>query len=333
MTFCIRRREFIAGLGGAAAWPIAAGAQQRERVRRVGVLFGAALESGPAAQTQIAVYREGLAKLGWMEGRNLGLDFRFGGGDGDRIRAYAAELVRLAPDAIVTSTLAATLAVQEHTHTTPIIIAGAGDVATNGLVRNVARPEANITGVTNLFGSIGGKWLELLKEAVPTLNRVSFLGTLAFEGRVGSYRPSIEVASQALSVQMIEIQYRSAVQLVRAIDAFAAQPNGGLIVGPATTRIDIGTILELAAQYRLPTIHAAREFAEAGGLISYGSNIPDLWRRVPFFIDRILRGTKVSDLPVEFPTTFQLVINLKTAKAIGIEIPPSLFARADEVIE
>ena len=329
MRICVRRRDFIAGLGGAAAWPLAVSAQQRERVRRVGVLNGSALESDPTAQTPIAVYREGLAKLGWMEGRNLALDFRFGGGDGDRIRAYAAELVRLAPDAIVTITLAATLAVQEHTHTTPIIIAGAGDVATNGLVRNIARPEANITGVTNLFGSIGGKWLELLKEAVPTLNRVSFLG----KGGVSSYRSSIEVASHALSVQMIEIQYRSAVQLVRAIDAFAAQPNGGLIVGPATTRIDIGTILELAAQYRLPTIHAARAFAEAGGLISYGSNPPDLWRRVPFFIDRILRGTKVSDLPVEFPTTFQLVINLKTAKAIGIEIPPSLFARADEVIE
>jgi len=329
----VRRRDLIAGLGGAAAWPLAVSAQQRERVRRVGVLFPVALESDPAAQTQIAVYREGLAKLGWMEGRNLGLDFRFGGGDGDRIRAYAAALLRLAPDAIVTGTLAATLAVQEHTHTTPIIIAGAGDVATNGLVRNIARPEANITGVTNLFGSIGGKWLELRKEAVPTLSRVCFVGTFANEGRVGSYRPSIEVASQALSVQMIEIQYRSAVQLVRAIDAFAAQPNGGLIVGPATTRIDVGTILELATQYRLPTIHAAREFAKNGGLISYGSNPADLWRRVPFFIDRILRGTKVSDLPVEFPTTFQLVINLKTAKAIGIEIPPSLFARADEVIE
>jgi len=329
----MNRREFITLLCGAAAWPLAARAQQRGRVRRVGVLNGPALESDPTAQNPIAVYREGLAKLGWMEGRNLDLDFRFGGGDRDRIRAYAAELVRLAPDAIVTGTLAATLAVQEHTHTTPIIIAGAGDVATNGLVRNVARPEANITGVTNLFGSIGGKWLELLKEAVPTLSRVCFVGTFANEDRVGSYRPSIEVASHALSVQMIEIRHRSAVQLVRAIDAFAAQPNGGLIVGPATTRIDIETILELATQYRLPTIHAAREFAKNGGLISYGSNPADLWRRVPFFIDRILRGTKVSDLPVEFPTTFQLVINLKTAKAIGIEIPPSLFARADEVIE
>ena len=331
----IRRREFIALLGGAAAaGPLAARAQQGTSVKRVGVLLGSDFENDPAIQVGISAFREGLAKLGWTEERNLRLDFRFGGGDGDRIRASAAELVGLAPDAIVTGSAAATRAVQEHTHTTPIIIAGAGDVAATGLVRNVAHPEANITGVTNLLGSIGGKWLELLKEAVPTLNRVSFVEPqFSIEGRVSSFRPSIEAASHALSVEMIDIQYRSAVQLVRAIDAFAAQPNGGLIVGPATTRIDIGTILELAAQYRLPTIHAARAFAEAGGLISYGSNPADLWRRVPFFIDRILRGTKVSDLPVEFPTTFQLVINLKTAKAIGIEIPPMLLARADEVIE
>src|SRR6516164_10273325 len=256
----MQRRDFITFLGGAAvAWPLAARAQQGERVRRVGMLNGPLAESDPTAQTQIAAFRDGLAKLGWVEGRNLRLDFRFGGGDGDRIRAYAAELVRLAPDAIVISTAAATRAVQEHTHTTPIIIAGAGDVAANGLVRNVAHPEANITGVTNLFNSIGGKWLELLKEAVPTLNRVSFVESqFAIEGRVSGYRPSIEDASHALSVQLIDIQYRSAVQLVRAIDVFAVQPNGGLIVGPATTRIDFGTILELATQYRLPTIHATR---------------------------------------------------------------------------
>jgi putative ABC transport system substrate-binding protein len=331
----VGRREFITLLGGAATWPLAASAQQRERMRRVGVLNGAAVESDPIVQTQIAVYREGLAKLGWVQDRNLRLDFRFGGGDGDRIRAYAAELVRLAPDAIVTGTRAATLGVQERTHTIPIIIVGAGDAATNGLVRNIARPEANITGVTNLFGSIGGKWVELLKEAVPTLNRVSFVESqFALEGgRLSSYRPSIEDASRALSVEMIDIQYRSPVQLVRAIDAFAARPNGGLIVGPATTRIDAGTILELAAQYRLPTIHATREFAENGGLISYGGNPLDAWGRAPFFVDRILRGAKVSELPVEFPTKFRLVVNLKAAKAIGLALPPTLLARADEVIE
>jgi len=330
----LQRRELLAGLGGAAAWPLAARAQQRERVRRVGVLNGAAIERDPIVQTRIAVYREGLAKLGWVEDRNLHLDFRFGGGDGDRIRAYAAELVQLAPDAIVTSTRTATLAVQEHTNTIPIIIVGAGDVAANGLVRNIAHPEANITGVTNLFGSIGGKWLELLKEAVPTMNRVSFVETqFAIEGRVSSYRPSIEVASRALSVEMIDIQYRSAVQLVRAIDAFAAQPNGGLIVGPATTRIDAGTILELAAQYRLPTIHANGEFAENGGLISYGGNLLDLFGRAPFFVDRILRGAKVSELPVEYPTKFRLVVNLKTAKELGLTVPQSILLRADEVID
>jgi putative ABC transport system substrate-binding protein len=329
----IRRREFIALLGGAAAaGPLAARAQQGTSVKRVGVLLGSDFENDPAIQVLNSAFREGLAKLGWTEERNLRLDFRFGGGDGDRIRAYAAELVGLAPDAIVTVTDAATRAVQEHTHTTPIIIAGAGDVAANGLVRNVAHPEANITGVTNLFNSIGGKWLELLKEAVPTLNRVSFVAPqFGIEGRVSGYGPSIEAASHALSVEMIDIQYRSAVQLVRAIDAFAAQPNGGLIVSPATTRIDSGTILELAAQYRLPTIGGWR-FGE-NRLISYGTNPLDGWGRAAFFVDRILRGAKVSELPVEFPTKYRLVVNLKTAKALGLTVPPSLLARADEVIE
>ena len=331
----LRRREFFTLLGGAAAgWPLAAGAQQGTSLKRVGVLLGQQPENDPSVQVGIGAFREGLAQLGWTEDRNLRLDFRFGGGDGDRIRGYAAELVRLAPDVIVTVTRAATLAVQEHTHETPIIVAGAGDVAANGLVRSVAHPEANITGVTNLFGAIGGKWLEVLKEAVPTLNRVSFVESqFAIEGRVSGYRPSIEDASHALSVQLIDIQYRSAVQLVRAIDVFAVQPNGGLIVGPATTSIDVGTILELATQYRLPTIHATREFAENGGLISYGNNPLDLWRRAPFFVDRILRGTKVSELPVEFPTTFRLVVNLKTAKALGLAVPPSIMLRATEVIE
>jgi putative ABC transport system substrate-binding protein len=330
----MRRRDFITLFGGASVvWPFAARAQQGASAKRVGVLTGQDFENDPSIQIRIGAFREGLAKLGWTEERNLRLDFRFGGGDSDRIRAYAAELVRLAPDAIVSVTRAATLAVQEHTHTTPIIIAGAGDVATNGLVRNVAHPEANITGVTNLFGSIGGKWLELLKEAVPSLSRVSFVESqFAIEGRVSGYRPSIGAASHALSVEMVDIQYRSAVQLVRAIDAFAAQPNGGLIVGPATTRIDTGTILELAAQYRLPTIGGA-QLAENGGLISYGGNSLDTWGRAPFFVDRILRGAKVSELPVEFPTKFQLVVNLKTAKAIGLIIPESLLSRADEVIE
>ena len=176
--------------------------------------------------------------------------------------------------------------------------------------------------------------MELLKEAVPTLNRVSFVNSqFALEGRVSGYRSSIEDASHALSVEMIDTQYRSAVQLVRAIDAFAAQPNGGLIVGAATTRADVRMILELAAQYRLPTINADRGFAVNGGLIAYGGNVLYMWGRAPFFVDRILRGTKVSELPVEFPTKFQLVVNLKAAKAIGLTIPESVLSRADEVLE
>jgi putative ABC transport system substrate-binding protein len=298
------------------------------------VLVGANAESDAPTQANIAAFREDLAKLGWHEERNLRLDLRYGGGNADRILTYAVELVRLSPDVIVAGTRAAILALQQQSRTIPIVITGAGDVAANGLVKNVARPEANITGVTNLFGSIGGKWLELLKEAVPSLKRVSFIESqFAIEGRISSYSPSIEETARVLSVQTIDIHYRSNVELVRAIDAFAATPDGGLIVGPATTVADRQAIRELAAQHRLPAIHADREFAAQGGLMSYGSYGTDQWRRASFYVDRILRGAKVSELPVEYPTKFRLVINVKAAKALGLTISEAFLLRADELIE
>jgi putative ABC transport system substrate-binding protein len=324
----IRRRDFITLLGGAAAlWPLAARAQQGERVRRVGVL-----PVGDGAFGQLSPLRAELVKLGWVEGRNLRLEVRVGANDEDRIRASAAELVGLAPDVIITSGSAPTRAVQRQTQTIPIVILGAGDVFANGYVKDVAHPEGNTTGISNLFHSIGSKWLELLKEAVPQLKRVGYVYNAQVAG-LGSYFPAIEEASRVLAVQVTAISFRNAVDLVHGIEAFAAEPDGGLITTPSVSLTFIQTINTLALQNRLPTLYANRLLAIQGGLMSYGSRSDELTRRVASLVDRILRGAKVSDLPVEFPTKFELVVNLKTAKAIGLIIPEAFLLRADEVIE
>jgi putative ABC transport system substrate-binding protein len=329
----MRRRQFITLLGGAAAsWPIAAGAQQEERVRRIGVLLGG--ENDQVNQTLIAALRDGLAKLGWAEQRNLRIDLRFGGGDANRFRAYAAELVSLAPEVIVTSGGAATRALQQQTQTIPIVFTGAGSSVDGGLVTNLARPERNVTGIVNLFSSMGGKWLELLKESAPRVERVAVIYDPQLLPNDSGYIFSIEEAARALTVKAIRVQYSDAVDLVRALDAFALEPNGGLIVLPPTpTPANSGAILRMAAQHRLPAIYSTRAQAAEGGLMAYGSNQVDRLRRASAFVDRILRGTKVGELPVEQPTKFELVINLKTAKAIGLSIPESFLLRADEVIE
>jgi putative tryptophan/tyrosine transport system substrate-binding protein len=248
----------------------------------------------------------------------------------ERNRAYAAELVRLAPDVIVTQTGGATRAVQEQTQTIPIVIAGAGDVASSGIVKKIAHPEGNVTGVTNLYASIGSKWLELLKEVAPAVRRVANVLT---ENAQNLYGPEIENAARALSIQTSELHYRNAVDIVRAIDAFATEPNGGLIVSPPAAAPNREIIFKLAAQHRLPAISFDAFFVTEGALMTYGSYEAEIWRRDASFVDRILRGTKVSDLPVEFPAKFHLVINMKTAKAIGLEISPTLLAQVDEVIE
>jgi putative ABC transport system substrate-binding protein len=336
MTTSIGRREFMAGLGGAAAgWPRAARAQPADGMRRVGVL-GAGTEDDQITQASIAALRDGLAKLGWAEERNLRIELRFGGNDTDRFRAYAAELVRLAPDAIVTDGGAAMRAVQQQTRTVPIVITGGGDPVANGIVKSLARPEGNVTGITNLYSSIGGKWLELLKEAVPRLERVALINNpqLTLDAAGTIYIPSIEEAARALAVKAVNVPYRDAVDIVHAIDAFVAEPNGGLIIiPPPPTAALRETILRLAAQHRLPTIYANTPLAAEGGLMAYGSVPTDRFRRAASFVDRILRGAKVSELPVEYPTKFELVINLKTAKAIGLTIPESFLLRADELIE
>jgi putative ABC transport system substrate-binding protein len=332
MSTSIGRREFIAALG-AAAWPLVARAQQGERVRRIGVLTGGA-ENDQTNQANIAAFRDGLAKLGWAEDRNLRIDLRFGGGDADRFRAYAAELVSLAPEVVVTSSGAAARAMQQQTQTIPIVFTGAGSSVDTGLVKSLAHPEGNVTGIANLFSSIGGKWLELLKEAAPRVQRAAVIYNPQLLSDDSGYISSIEAAARVLAVKAIKVPFSDAVDLVRAIDAFAAEPNGGLIVlPPAPIPANRGTILRLAAQHRLPTIHSLRSEAAEGGLMAYGSNQGDRFRRAASFVDRILRGAKVSELPVEYPTKFELVINVKTAKAIGLTIPESFLLRADDLIE
>jgi len=328
----VKRREFITLLGGAAAWPLGARAQQGERVRRVGMLHGAT-ELDKSTSDRISVFREGLAKLGWVEPRNLRIDLRFAGGEAGRIRAGAAELVSLAPDAIVTATGAATRELQRQTQTIPIIITGAGDPSDTQIVKNISRPEGNITGITNLYASIPGKWVELLKQVSPGIERMG----LVYNAQVGSLLtqvPVIQNAARALSLKAVEIPYQDAVDLVHGIDGFGAEANGGLIVLPPNPNASNRAVIRrLAERYRLPAIYQAAEFAAEGGLLAYGSNPLFNYQRAAYFVDRILRGAKVVDLPLEFPTKFELVINLRAAKAIGLTGPESLVLIADEVIE
>jgi len=333
----MRRREFIAGLGAAGACatvPRLALGQQDTGMRRLAMLV-----PGDEDQsiTSVAIFLNELAKLGWVEGRNLRIDLRHGSADADRFRSYAAELVGLAPDVIVTVSGAVTTAVQRQTQAIPIVFLAVGDPVASGVVKNIARPEGNATGVTNLFDSIAGKWVELLKEALPSIANVGMIynARLVVPGAGGyGYLLSIEEAARAIGVQAIRIPYRDAIDIVRGIDAFAAAANGGLIVvPPVSTSSDRKSIHRLAAEHRLPDIQAFSSFAAEGGLMTYGSDSVALLQRGSYFVDRILRGAKVSELPVEFPTTFKLVVNMKTAKAIGLSLPESLLLRADEVIE
>jgi putative ABC transport system substrate-binding protein len=329
----MRRRDFIRLLGGAALCPLAARAQQGERVRRVAMLMGGAADD-QVQQANVVAFRSEMARLGWIESRNLHIDVRFGVGNADSLRAYATELVSLAPDAIVTTSAAGTRAAQQQTQTIPIIITGVGDPVANGIVKSLAHPEGNTTGVTNLYASIGGKWLELLKEAAPKIERVALIYNDRVTPAGGGFFSSIEEAASNLAVQAIRLGYSNAVDLVHAIDAFGASPNRGLMVlPPAPIRANREAIVQLAIQNRLPTSFNDRQYVAEGGFIAYGSNAVDRVRRASSFVDRILRGTNVSELPIEYPTRFDLAINLKTAKAIGLTVPESFLLRANEIIE
>jgi putative tryptophan/tyrosine transport system substrate-binding protein len=321
----MKRRTFIAGLGGAAAWPAAARAQQGERVRRVGVLtYGLETQE----RSLRSILSDHLEQLGWSEGRNLRLDFRFGDGDVGKTSAFAADLVQLAPDVIVTFYRLPFEEVQRRTKTIPIVAVGGGDLLENGMVRNLSHPEGNATGFPNVFGSLGGKWLELLKEIASNITRVGSIYPASIRAG-GSYLPWMETAGQSLGVQVAGIPVSDAASVKAAIEAFAAKPNGGLIPNPAVAGIvPPDELSRLALQYHLPTVYGL-----PGGLMSYSPDSGEQLRGVVSYVDRLLRGARVSGLPVQYPTKFRLVINLKTAKALGLEVPTTLLARADEVIE
>jgi putative tryptophan/tyrosine transport system substrate-binding protein len=328
----MRRRDFIAGLGSTVAWPVVARTQQDARVRRIGWLIDRD-ESDPLVQTLQIVFREALVKLGWIEGRNLRIDVRFGARDINRVHDVAMELVSLAPEVIVTNGGAATQALQQRTRTIPIVFAAGPDPVQVGLSRNIARPQGNITGFPTIEPSAPGKWLELLKEVAPHLARISVILNPETLPQVQSSN-YIEAAARAFGLEVIKTPVRNSVDAVRGIDTFAAEPNGGLLVMPPPPSVGLrDTILQLAAQHRLPTINGYRELVTAGGLMSFGSNPADLYRGAASYVDRLLRGAKVSELPVQFPTKYELVINLKTAKALGLSVPQSILLRADEVIE
>jgi putative ABC transport system substrate-binding protein len=332
----MRRREFIAGLGSTVAWPLAARAQRGELVRRVGFLSPTD-ENNAIVRPYIALFMQGLEELGWVNGRNLRIDIRWAGGNVQRMRTLARELSDLRPDVIVVSSGPATKAVQEQTRTIPIVFVYAGDPIANGFLTNIAHPEGNTTGVTDLFPAIGGKWLELLKEAIPHLARVALIFNPDFLNE--ATLTAIEAAAGLHNVKAMRIAVRNSTEIEPAIKAFATEPGGGIIVVPPVGALPsaVQVIHRLALQHRLPTFYNARSsgVAEEGGLMSYGAaDIADLFgRTAPDYVDRILRGAKPSELPVQFSTKFELVINTKTAKAIGVTIPETFLVRADEVIE
>jgi putative tryptophan/tyrosine transport system substrate-binding protein len=324
----MRRREFIAGLGGAAAWPLAARAQQGERIRRVGVLHP--FPRGDVFTQNMAALREGLAQFGWIEGRNLRIDAH--PGPRGQIDDRAEELIRSAPDVIVVTSGRATRAVQQRTSTIPIVFVAVGDVVVGGLVKSLASPEGNVTGFTNLFASFGGKWLDLLKQVAPQISRTGIVTDPSIAGfGPRGYFPSIEAAAKANAIEPVQIPVRTPAEVAHAIPAFAEQPNGGLVIMPGVP-VPI-LIYKLAVEYKLPSIGSGREDAANGALLSYGSNRISMFRDAATYVDRILRGAKVGDLPVQFPTKFELIVNLKTAKTLSLAVPSSILALADEVIE
>jgi len=322
----IRRREFITLLGGAAVWPRAAWAQPSERLRRVGLLM---IGGGLADSLLQPAFREGMAKLGWVEGRNLRIDVRTSAGP--RLAADAEELANLHPDVIFAYTGAALRAAQRATQTIPIVFVGAGDPAQYNLTGGIARPTGNATGFANNISSLGSKWLELLKQAAPRTTRVARVYDPEISER--DLADIIGAADARLAVATFDMPVRDTDEIERAISTFAAEPTGGLLLtGPLPT-IKTDAILRLAVRYRLPTMRGSVKLVAEGLLMSYGPDSLDMVRDAASYVDRILRGAKPSDLPVQYPTKFPLVINLKTARAIGLEISPSLLAIADEVIE
>ena len=329
----MQRREFIGLIGGAAAWSVAANAQQGERLRRIGVLMPFAA-SDPQYRARTGAFVQGLSQLGWFDGRNMRIEYRAStGNNADEIRKYATELVTLAPDVILATGVSTVGPLQQATHTIPIVFAVVPDPVGAGIVDSLARPGGNVTGFSTYEYGVSGKWLELLKEIVPRVMRVGVLRNPAISAGIGQFA-AIQSVAPALGVELTPMNVRDASEIEHAIVAFAQAPNGGLIVtGSALVAAHRDLLITLTARYKLPAVYLERLFVAAGGLISYGPNVVEQYRLAAGYVDRILKGEKPTDLPVQAPTKYETVINLKTATALGLNVPATVLARADEVIE
>jgi putative tryptophan/tyrosine transport system substrate-binding protein len=326
----MKRREFIILLGSAAAWPVAAGAQQPDRVRRVGVLMG--ISDDPEGQARVAVFRQALAALGWTEGRNVQFIYRWSAGDVVHARQFAKELLDLRSDVILANSTPIAVAVRDITRTIPTVFVQVSDPVTAGVVQSLARPGNNLTGFTNFEPSIASKWLELVKRVAPSITRVAYL----FNPNTAPlfYARAVETAAPLLSLNPFAAEVHNAAEVEGVIEQVAREPGSALIVLPDLfTATNRQSIIGLAAHYRLAAVYPFRYFVASGGLMSYGIEMLETYRQAASYVDRILKGERPSDLPVQQPTKFEFVINLKTAKVLGLEIPPTLLARADEVIE
>jgi putative ABC transport system substrate-binding protein len=328
----MRRREFITLLGSsAAAWPLAARAQQPERMRRIGVVM-AYTESDPNGQVQVEAFRQQLQKLGWIEGRNIQVDFRYAADNPTRIRALAVALLSLGPDLMVSNSNAVTTILQSEVHSIPLVFVSVSDPVGSGFVNDLARPGGNVTGFANFQPSMGGKWLEKLREIAPQVERVGLV--LRHEPPNIGYLKSAEVAAPSLKIKLINLEAQSRDEIQRVIVKFAGEPHGGLIIAPNVVNFaNSDLIVALAARYRLAAIYPFAFYAKQGGLISYGFDASDQFRQGAVYADKILRGAKPADLPVQHPTKFEIVVNLKTAKALGLDVPLQTQQLADEVIE
>jgi putative tryptophan/tyrosine transport system substrate-binding protein len=333
MAIDIGRRKFIAAIGGASVvWPLAARAQQGDRMRRIGVLTGGA-ENDPIAQALIAAFRQGLQQLGWTDGSNVRIDISWTAGNVANMRKYAAELATLAPDVILAVGSPIVEPLLQATRTVPIVFTLVADPVGSGFVDSLSRPGSNVTGFMQFEYSLCGKWLELLKEIAPTVTRAAVLRDSTDNSVIGQLAV-IQSVAPSVGVEVSPINMGDAAEFERAVAAFARSGNGGLIV-PATAlavfRRDL--IVTLAAEHKLPAVYFQRQYVDAGGLISYGANFPEQFRQAAGYVDRILKGEKPADLPVQAPTKYELAVNLKSAKALGLDVPAQLLARADEVIE
>ena len=329
----MRRREFVTLIGGAALWPLTAQGQQPERMRRIGVLPGGGDTDDPRSQPNISAFLQALQQSGWADGRNVKIDYRWPAGDADKARKYAAELVALAPEVIVTISSTNMTALLQATRTVPIVFVAVADPVGAGYVDSLSRPGGNATGFLLFDYSLSTKWLELLQEVAPGVKRAAVLRDPTISSGPAQFGV-IQAAAPSLRVEVSRVNVHDASEIERGVTAFARSGNGGLIVtGSPLSLVHRELIIALSARHKLPAIYFLRPFVTDGGLISYGPNVPDQARRAAGYVDRILKGEKPADLPVQAPTKYETVLNLKTAKALGLEIPPTLLAIADEVIE